>query len=206
MADTRGSIRDTIKEWSQRKNISDESINRFIELAMSRANRMLRIPPFEAYTTPTVSTNGYFDIPSDYIEAKEVSVEIQGNKVILERKSINEVDYKYTRSGGDPCIFGRIGNQFRIAPWGLEDTTVGMYYFNVLPAMVDDSQENWFTNYAPEILIYGGMAELAKYTRDDEGAARWGSQFVEAVNIIQGVEDRAEWRGSSIGISISGSY
>lgn len=204
--ETRGEIRDAIKEYSQRKNIPVATMNTFIELALSKCNRMLRIPPLEAYTSPVVSTDGYFSIPDDYLEVKELSLDIAGNRTILERKSINEVNYMYSRVGGDPCIFGRIGNQFRIAPWGLEDTTVGLYYFNVIPKMVDDNQSNWITTYAPELLLYGGLAELSKYVRDDEGVQRWGSQFTEAVNILQGVEDRSEWRGSSIGVSIDGSY
>jgi hypothetical protein len=202
----RGELRSSIKEYSQRKNIPDATINGFIELAMSKANRMLRIPPLEAYSTIPVSVDGYFTIPDDYLETKELSLDINGYRRILERKSINEVDYMYARRGGDPCIFGRIGNQMRIAPWGLEDTSIGMYYSNIIPAMVDDQQTNWLTEYAPEILLYGGLAELSKYTRDDEGTQRWTSQFTEAVNIIQGTEDRSEWRGSSIGVSIGGSY
>jgi len=203
--ETRGELRDAIKEYSQRKNIPDSTINSFIELALSKANRMLRIPPLENFSSPIVSTDGYFEIPSDFLEAKELYVEVNGNKILLERKTINEVDYAYSREGGDPCIFGRLGTRFRIAPWGLENTTVGLYYFNIIPKMVDDQQSNWITKYAPEILLYGGLAELSKYTRDDEGQARWSGQFTEAVNILQGVEDRSEWRGSTIGVTLTGS-
>jgi hypothetical protein len=204
--ETRGELREAIKEYSRRKNIPDSTINGFMELALSRANRSLRIPPLEAYTTPIVSVDGYFDIPNDFLEAKEISVSINGNQIILERKSINEVDYMYSRVGGDPCIFGRLGNQFRIAPWGLEETPVYMYYYNIIPKMVDDQQYNWITVYAPELILYGGLAELSKYTRDTEGQQRWDAEFNTAVNILQGVEDRAEWRGSTIGVTITGSH
>jgi len=203
----RGGIRASVRQWSQRKAIPDDILNDFIEIALSTANRALRIPSLEAYQALPLDANGYALIPTDYIEAKEAYVEINGVNVLLERKAINEVDFVANANGvsGIPCFFGRFGTHFRVAPWSGETSTLNLYYYNIIPAMPDDDSTNWFTLYAPEVLLYGALAELCNYTRDNEGIQIWSQKFTTAINTIQAVEDRAMWNGSTIGISLKGS-
>jgi len=199
-------IRDSLIEWSQRKNISDDVLNDFIELALSKANRALRIPPLETAATLAVDGDGYFELPENFLEVKELSVDRNGQHIVLERKAIHEVDYASTHSTGNPCIFGRYGNGMRIAPWDAESSVTRLYYYYVIPQMPSDQSENWFTLYAPEVLLYGALAELANYTRDQDGVALWNGKFNEAVDIIQKVEDRAAWSGGPIAVSLPGSH
>jgi hypothetical protein len=203
----RKGIRDSAKQWSQRRNIPDEVWNDFIELALSKANRALRIPPLEAATNPVTDEGGYFELPSNFLEVKEIVVNNNGLDTILDRKAIDEVDYIASRStNGNPCLYGRYGNLMRIAPIPEVDTPVRMYYYAIIPAMPDDTTENWFTLFAPEVLLYGTLAELAAYARDEESQARWDGKFQEAVGIIQKTEDRAAWwSGGPLGISLKGS-
>ena len=204
----RGGIRASLKQWSQRKSIPDEVLNDFIEIALSRATRALRIPPLEAYQSLPITGNGYVLLPSDFMEAKEAYVVINGKNVLLERKAINEVDWNsnITSSGCKPAYFARFGNYLRVAPWtqGV-DSLLNLYYFKIIPPMPDDATENWFTLYAPEVLLYGALVELCNYTRDLDGVGLWTNKFTEATNIIQAVEDRAMWNGSTIGITLTGS-
>lgn len=223
----RGGIRASVYQWSQRKNIPEEVVNDFIEIALSRATRALRIPPLEFFQELYISEDGYAQLPYDFQEAKEVYLVVNGKNVLLERKSINEVDWNANAnsSGALPCFFGRFGNYLRVAPYNLgssvpssrrprpgEEITydpdgplLRLYYYKIIPPMPDDNTENWFTLYAPEVLLYGAMVELCNYTRDLDGMGVWNNKFSEAVNIIQGVEDRAEWRGSTVSISLRGS-
>lgn len=203
----RKGIRDSLIQWSQRRNIAEEVLNDFIELALSKANRALRIPPLESYGSFAVDENGYFGIPDNFIETKVMKVIINGNSISLERKSISEVDHIANQSSGSqPCVYGRLGDSFRIAPYGTVDQ-VEMYYYYAIPEMSADDSENWLTQHAPEVLLYGAMAELCSYTRDDEGEGRWNSKFNEAVNILQQVEDKAAWwSGDPVSISLKGSH
>jgi hypothetical protein len=204
----RGGIRDSLKEWSKRVNIPDSVLNDFIEIALSKANRSLRIPPLETFSVETISPTGYIAIPSNFIEAKELKILINNRTVILERKSIHEVDSVANVSGWDPhpTYFGRFGNFLRISPWSGDGTeTLTMYYYNVIPAMTSDTDTNWFTDFAPECLLYGALTELSAYTRDSEGVSMWGAKFNESITTIQAVEDRAEWEGSTVAVTLAGS-
>lgn len=204
-ATNKAGIRNSIKQWSQRRNIPDDVLDDFIEIALSKTNRALRIPPLEAVTALTASSTGVVQIPKDYIEVKELVIPLNGNAVPLERKAIHEIDAKNTR-GVTPLYFGRQGNYFQMSPWGLgEDCLAYLYYWKALPPLSEDSSENWFTTYCPEVLLYGSLIELSDYTRDTEGTQLWTAKWTEAINVLQAVEDGAEWAGSTLGISISGS-
>ena len=201
----RGGIITSLKQWSQRKNIPDDVLSDFVEIALSRATRALRIPPLEEYQLLPITEAGYAELPSDFQEAKEVYVQIEGKNVILERKYISEIDWNANLTG-DPCFFGRFGNALRIAPWqGGADQYLHLYYYKIIPPMTTPDTENWFTLYAPEVLLYGALAEMCNYTRDMDGIVMWSGKFTEAVNILQSVEDRAEWRGSTVSVSLKGS-
>lgn len=202
---TRADIRNQLKAYSQRRNIPDDQLNEFIEMGLSKANRLLRIPPLEGFTSQPVDSNGFFPVPELFLEVIEITTVVNDKTIILERKASHEIDWDNNRDVHDPRYFARQGLDFRISSWAVESGSVNMYIYNVIPRMTDDSQSNWFTDYAPEVLIYGAMNELAKYTRDDEGMARWNQAFNEEINILQGVEDRSAWAGSTLGISLHGS-
>jgi hypothetical protein len=200
-------IRDSVKQWSQRRNIDDATLNDFIEIALSRANRMLRIPPLEGFSALPVDVNGFAELPPNFIEAIELQFVSGGREYILDRKAISEVDYlSNSPRGGSPCVFGRFGNYFRVAPWNLGDELfVNLYYYKSLPPLVQDTDLNWFTEQAPELLLYGALTELADYTRDRDSRQVWDGKFSQEVSTLQAVEDRAAWSGSTIGVTPGGS-
>jgi hypothetical protein len=70
---------------------------------------------------------------------------------------------------------------------------------------VNDTDTNWFTQEAPELLLYGGLQELSDYARDQESMQVWSGKFLSEVNTLQAVEDRAAWSGSTIGVTPGGS-
>lgn len=201
-------IRNSVKQWSQRKTIPDEVLNDFIELAMSRANRLLRIPPLEAMTSISLSDAGNGQLPANFLEAISLSVEVEGDVIYLDRKSILEVDTLSNTSdqGYLPTSFARIGNYIKIAPWNLGDTySADLYYYYAVPPMNNDLDTNWFTLYAPEVLLYGAMSELSDYVRDVDGHQLWTQKFETAVSLLQAVEEKAKWSGSTLAVTLKGS-
>jgi hypothetical protein len=205
LSDTnRGGIRESIKQWSQRQNIPDDVLNDFIEIALNKANRALRIPPLESYQAILVSDTGYIELPSDYIEVKELKIPYGNDVLQLQRSSIHDADELGNTTGTIPRYFGRFGNFFRIAPWTLGDEVLAeLYYYRALPPLLEDTSFNWFTQYSPETLLYGSLAELGFYTRDPQFGASWSEKFENGINLLQGVEDKAEWSGSTIAVTPS---
>ena len=208
-----GTMRASIKQWSQRKSIPDAVLNDFINIAVTRATRALRIPPMEKSVTQLVDASGYFDIPSDFIEVIEVVSVRSDQNIILERKAIHEVDYMNNLSPARPKFFGRYKGSFRVGPYdspaftvGVDQDTVDMYYYATFAALIDDTDCNWLISNAGDLILYGAMSELSSYTRDDEGEQRWTAKYSQEVQLLQGIEDRSAWQGGTLGISLAGSH
>ena len=56
-ANNLGELRALVKDWGNRTDISDPTLNSFINIALDRATRVLRLPVSEDFTTVTVSNN-----------------------------------------------------------------------------------------------------------------------------------------------------
>lgn len=200
-------LRTALKQWSQRQNIPDSVLDDFVNIAVTRAVRQLRIPPMEKSFDLAVDASGYFTIPSDFLEVKEV-VSVRNNQnIILERKSIHEVDHMNNQSPGCPRFFGRYKGTFRIGPYdAATNDTVAFYYYATMAPLVGDADCNWLSSNSGDLVLYGALAELSSYTRDDEGEARWNAKFNQELALLQGIEDRSAWQGGTIGISLGGSH
>ena len=154
-----------------------------------------------------ISATGYIRIPTDFLEMKELGVQIGRVNKILDRKTFNEVDsISNSDRTGLPEVFGRYGNYFKIAPWNLGDKyNANLFYYRAESPLSVDNPTNWFTDWAPQLLLYGALAELCEYTRDTEGSMMWKSKFENEINILQAVEEKAAWAGSSLAVSANGS-
>ena len=193
-------LRERLKAWSNRSDISDTKYNDFINIALSRLLRLVRIPVLEAQATLTL-VSGEAEIPRDYLEAIDLRVQASGRLRSLERKDVSFVQERKHESG-NPCWFARRGTKFIVAPTPEEGTSLELYYYITFQPLVQDSDTNWFVSDAPEVLLYGALSELALYNRDEVQAAQWEAKFQNHAKEIQQMSDTAEWSGSSLTIQL----
>ena len=192
------SLRTQVKDWGNRTNISDTLVDSFINTALSRANRILRLPDMEASATLVV-TEGVAPVPSDYEEVIDLTIEASGSIIALERKDIRYVTEKSTISS-TPCFFARKLTNFMLAP--IDSTSEAeLYYYIKLDSLVNDTDTNFLITESPELLTYGALAELFLFLRDNEEAATYEAKFRSILQELQGVEDKAMWSGDTLAIS-----
>ncbi len=193
-----GELRSLVKDWGNRTDISDATINSFINLAQDRANRVLRIPVLEKVSASLPIVDGAVVIPSDYLEAKALTVDVSGTIIDLQRKDLPYVLSKGKRAG-NPRYFAREANKFILGPKG-NITTAKLSYYSVAPDLVNDTDTNWFVEYGTDLLLYGALAEQALYTKNTEEAAQFEAKFRGAAAEIESMAMQAEASGSTLGI------
>lgn len=195
-----GELRALVKDWANRKDISDSTYNSFINLAQDRANRVLRIPVLEGYNNSlTINSEGAVALPEDYLEAKAVSFDLGGVTYDLERKTLPYVVGMQTHKG-IPKYFARQQNRFLIAPLNDEVSSIKLYYYIVADNLVNDTDTNWFVEQGTDLLLYGALAELALYTKNTEEAQLFESKFRGAASELEAMAMKAEFSGSTIGV------
>tara|TARA_R100000951_G_scaffold78927_1_gene66953 strand:- start:349 stop:960 length:612 start_codon:yes stop_codon:yes gene_type:complete len=197
-ANNLGDLRALVKDWGNRTDISDPTLNSFINIALDRATRVLRLPVSEDFTTIAVYANE-LTLPSNYIETKSLTVGINGRTVELQRKDLAFVSKQISNETGQPKYFARKQNKFIIGP-SSTITTADLYYYYATANLVSDTDTNWFVQQATSMLIYGSLVELSLYTKNPEEAAQWEGKFrAEAAELVN-MADNADWSGSSISI------
>jgi hypothetical protein len=195
-----GELRALVKDWANRKDISDSTYNSFINSAQDRANRVLRIPILEGYNPSlAVNSQGEVALPEDYLEAKYLAVEHSGRTHVLERKSLNTV-VEMRSNSGIPKYFARQANRILLAPYNSNINSVKFYYYIVVDNLVNDTDTNWFVEQGTDLLLYGALAELAIYTKNTEEAQLFESKFRGAAAEIEDMAINAEYSGSTLGV------
>ncbi|MDC1406050.1 hypothetical protein N8314_00685 [Akkermansiaceae bacterium] len=197
-------LRERVRAWSNRKDLSDDLLNDFINIAQARLNRLLRIPPLEADATLTPDANGTVRIPREFLEMIAIwYTDAQGNRVSLDRKDIAYLNQHSSQEEGCPLFFARQGFTLYLSPIPESVTadSLELYYYATVQPLTQDEDANWFTEDAPEVLLYGALTELSLYLRDEIGAGQWEAKFQNHSQEIQNIENNAMWSGGTLAIN-----
>lgn len=186
-----------VQDWINRTDIFNQ-VPVFIQTAESKLARKLRIRAMEE-TLSTAISDSVIAVPDDYREMKALYVATSTN-VKLNRLSLSAMFARYPRSGptGVPRYFARQADNFVFGPVPDSTYTVtGVYYKKITP-LSDDNLTNWYTDNAPELLLYGALLEAEPFIKNDERLSVWQSKFDEIWNDIMTEEKAERSSGSEI--------
>ena len=153
----------------------------FIQLTESRIYRDLRTRENIVKATLTPTTN-LFDLPSDFIDLRELSAK-KGNRVVVlssvgrHRLSIS------TSQTGFPVVYSIIGNQIEVGPITLPDDFT-LWYWQRFPALINPTDTNVLLTAFPEIWLYAMLVEGAVYVQDDTMRSLAVGTYLEEVNRV----------------------
>ena len=197
-------LRSRVRAWSNRKDISDELLNDFINIAQARLNRLLRIPPLEADAILTPDSEGVVRVPRDFLRMIAMwYTDAQGRRVSLDRKDAAYTEQLASGISASPLFFSRQQFEIQLAPVPADvpADSLELYYYASIQPLTQDIDINWFTEDAPEVLLYGALSELSLYLRDEIGAGQWEAKFQNHSKEIQNIEDTAMWSGGTLAIN-----
>lgn len=146
-----------------RNDITDVLADTFIAQAFARIQRTLRVPAMERineYTT--VAGQFSLPIPSDFLNLKHL---YSGSRAL----TFVPVGTMLGRSPGTgaPQNYTRIGAELRLWPTPPAGTKVSLVYHGEFPELDLDTDTNFVSDIAPDLLIYGALAYAADHFMDD---------------------------------------
>jgi len=59
-----------------------------------------------------------------------------------------------------------------------------LYYERVQP-LDATNQSNWFTEYAPQALLYGSLLQAMPFLKNDERIPMWQAQYEQIMNVLK---------------------
>lgn len=75
-----------------------------------------------------------------------------------------------------------------VAPTPDDDYTFEVLYYERVQPLDSTNQSNWFTQYAPQAMLYGTLLQAMPFLKNDERIQIWQAQYQQAVEMLK-VED-----------------
>lgn len=175
-----------------------EQIPRLINLAERRIARELKIQGFINVVTTAVSA-GNSVIPKPERWRDTVSMFIGTGADNDSRTPLYSRSYDYLRSywpdatvQGQPVFYADYDyNHWLIAPTADASYPLEILYYQLPDLLDEDTQTNWLTENAPEVLLYGTLLEATPFLKNDERIPVWQNMYDRSAAMLNG-EDLAK--------------
>jgi hypothetical protein len=178
---TYSDLQTAVANWIARADLGP-GIPDFIALFESAANRRLRLRQQESAATLAPSS-GAAALPADYLAWRRVTWTGQLPRE-LEYVHPSYLHALYpTLPAGTPRLFTIEGSSLTVAP--TDDTALTIDYFQKIPALSSTVTSNWLLAAAPDLYLFGALAEAHGFVKDAESLALWKSRRDELFDEIE---------------------
>ena len=174
-----------------------EMLPMLIGMAERRLARELKIQgTVNVVTSLLVIGQSVYDKPDRWRETVSMFVGIgTGNNT---RSEIYPRAYEYIRSywpnpttTGTPRFYADYDySHWLIAPTPVAALPMEILYYELPPLLDDTNQTNWFTEYAPNALLYATLLESAPFLKNDERIATWEGFYNRSVAALNSEDIR----------------
>jgi len=176
----------------------------FTQAAENKLYKNLRIRAMENALNVTISS-GVAAVPTSpaYLELK-YAYATTTPITKLHRIPPEQIYEKYpVRSGSNiPKYISVEGSNFIFGPYPGNYTINGIYYGR-LTALSGSNTSNWFTDNAPDLLLYGSLLEAESFIRDDPRLATWKALYDLAFKAVRDEELRQKSSGGSLATRVA---
>lgn len=194
--DTYSDLQTTIADFLNREDLTT-AIPLFIRLAEAQMQRDIEHWRMEKRAT-TGLLDRYTALPSDFV--KPHSLYVTGANKALVPITQSEMQDKRYRSGdaaGDARFYCITAGEIEIYPTPTSGT-IEMYYIGKIPALSDTNTSNWLLDEAPDVYLYGALAQTAPYLKDDQRLIVWSTLYSNAVTALNSASEDAKWGGQGL--------
>ena len=164
-----------------------EEFGTFLQITQDRIFRDIR--PSETLIEATlVPTSTLIDLPSDYIDTRELSY-MNGSRRIVLRSVGRHVFGRSASQTGLPTVYSIVGRQVEVAPITLPaDFT--LWYWQKLPQMLLDADTNIILTTYPYLYLYGLLIEGNVFIQDLQAMELATAAYGTEVGQVNGAESR----------------
>lgn len=227
------SLKSSISDWFARSDITDANAVQFLELALARINRSVRIRAMETVYNELLAADSttpfpltllefkhlfLFEAPDDGVLLDEDDLTVQDSALLVQALTqttkVCEIQYRTTTDlfrqfdasrTGVPKFATRYGDRlyFWPASTGMVYAAGGIYYA-AFPTLSDGVPTNWLTDNAPDLLLSACMTECAAYVKSAEWIQYWQGRYDRALNELQAADDRQEYSATPLTMRVCG--
>lgn len=156
------------KQRLNRRDITQTLVEGFIKSSIQRTQRLLRTPGSEVGASYTFAEGErVFPIPGDYLLM--VGMSVDGGAELV-RTSLSET-LRLNKSPGVPQVYARNRDVFVIGPRPVGGSTLDIVYQSNFSILANETDTNWLTEIAPDIIVNGALSEACMHYSDPRKSA-----------------------------------
>lgn len=72
-----------------------------------------------------------------------------------------------------------------VAPTPADDYAFEVLYYERVQPLDSANQSNWFTQYAPQALLYGSLLQAMPFLKNDERITMWQAQYQQIMTVLK---------------------
>lgn len=185
-----GQVKAQFQAVLNRRDITPTLTDAFIQNAIQRAQRSLRVPAMEkSVVVDFLKEDEAIDLPNDLLQLINV---VWDQGVPYEATKMQRVDLgnvlNLRNQVGTPYAYARQDGALIIGPKPFSDGNIRMDYYADFSNLSADSDTNWLTQIAPDLIVYGALSFASDYfldNRRDQFEERYNNAMAELTNQMQ---------------------
>lgn len=202
---TKAELRTKFIARMRRRDVTSTLADGFLDDAVLRVQRVLRVPALESSVEATISDATYFDngsellLPVDLLGIRTVTVvDAAGAETVLERRDIDYVlRSAFDEIGVTPRYFARRGPALVFAPTPVDGTDIRIDYYADAAELTNDDDENIISTIAPDLIIYGALTYACDHFSDTRGP-KFEERFQQILADLTGQAQDDELTASAV--------
>lgn len=193
-------LRNQFKNLLNRNDCPNALADTFIEQAMGRVQRTLRIPSMEQSFSVTFTelNPSFFILPNTFLEFIDLFVETQDGHSVLKQIPRGRFLEK-GKYAGFPEYYTRFGPAVNVKPIPPVGTTLTMLYYGEMPDLVADTDRNILSDAVPDLLVYCALSFACDYFVDARKQS-FEATYIQTFDEIQAQANQLEFSGSEMQI------
>lgn len=193
----------------------------FIDHAVSRINRQLRIRPMEKAISVALDADGRADVPCDFIALRDAYLfkhtgtlpgggnstppyllsnitNVRPLEITTPENTFADWERNRNKSSSRRPKLSIVGDIFVVNPYLTDSPNLGGMYYARFQPLSDTNPTNWITQNVPELVLYGACREAAVFMKDQAMIGYWEGKFTATLEEVQEEHKSARLSGSSL--------
>jgi hypothetical protein len=199
---TYGDIRTKFLARLNRRDCTTALADGFLDDAIQRVQRLLRVPAGEKGISVALDNDSYFTdgglaIPSDFLRIKDIIyTNSAGFHTTLIRRPLDEVNALVDfGTQGTTWAYARENALWVFGPSPLSGETIRVDYYSEFAGITSDSDETILLAIASDLILYGALSYAADHWMDKRREAFEG-RFTQILADLQAQADDDELQGN----------
>lgn len=191
-----GDLKTQFQGLLNRRDITPSLTTTFMNMGIQRIQRELRVPAMEKKAFATTDGTPNVPVPGDLLEVIALTyiTAYTSNKLV---KVDFESGLRASMRPGDPKFYTRDVATLVLGPCPPAGTKIYFNYYADASNLAADSDHNWITDAAPDLLIYGALSYASDYFLD-ERAQKFEARYLQVADMLTQMAQQDEIENASI--------